>query len=72
METEYLEIRFGVVAVKKGFVTTDQVLKAMKVQVAEDLKSGIHRPIGTILLDQALITASQIEKVLKCLEIGNK
>lgn len=72
METEYSEIRFGVVAVKKGFVTADHVLTAMKLQVAEDLKSGTHRPIGTILLDQELITAPQIEEVLKCIEIANK
>jgi len=72
MEKEYLEIRFGVVAVKKGFVTPDQIVKAMEVQVAEDLKSGIHRPLGTILLDQELITARQLQEVLKHLENYNK
>ena len=68
METEYHDIRFGVVAVKKGFVTPDQVVKALGVQVAEDLRSGVHRPIGTILLDQEIITAPQIKEVLKYIE----
>lgn len=71
MEKEYLEIRFGVVAVKKGFVTPDQIVKAMEVQVAEDLKSGIHRPLGTILFEQELITARQLQEVLRHLENYN-
>jgi len=68
METEYAEIRFGATAVKKGFVTTDDILKALSVQVHEDLASGEHRPLGTILLDQKLITATQLKEVLKAIE----
>jgi hypothetical protein len=72
METENLEIRFGVLAVKKGFVTPDQVVTAMNVQVAEDLKSGSHRPIGIILRDQEIITVQQVNEVLSTLERQNK
>ena len=68
METEYTEIRFGATAVKKGFVTTDDILNALSVQVHEDLASGEHRPLGTILLDQNLITATQLKEVLKSIE----
>ena len=64
METDYSEIRFGVAAVRKGFVTPDHIVKALSVQVSENLISGAHRAIGTILLDQNLITALQLEEVL--------
>ncbi len=67
METDYREIRFGVVAVKKGFVTPDQIVKALSVQVSENLISGAHRAIGNILLDQTLITALQLEEILKAM-----
>jgi len=70
METEYHDIRFGVVAVKKGFVTPDQVVKALSVQLAEDLRSGVHRPIGTILLDQEIITSQQVKEVLSCIKMA--
>ena len=68
METEYIEIRFGAAAVKKGFVTPSDIMDALSVQVHEDLASGEHRPLGTILLDQNLITAPQLKEVLKAIE----
>ena len=68
METEYTEIRFGATAVKKGFVTTDDILNALSVQVHEDLSMGDHRPLGKILLDEHLITAPQLKEVLKAIE----
>ena len=76
MNTEHQEIRFGVIAVKKGFVKPDQIVYALNIQVSEDLKSGQHRPIGTILLDQEIITLKQFEEVLQLVndydEMGNK
>ena len=68
METEYIEIRFGAAAVKKGFVTPGDIMDALSVQVHEDLSSGEHRPLGTILLDKNLITAPQLKEVLKSIE----
>lgn len=68
MKIEDLEIRFSAIGVKKGFVTPTQVVKAMSVQVAEELKSGKYRPIDLILLDQKLITTAQIEEVRRCIE----
>jgi len=71
METDYSEIRFGVVAVKKGFVTPDHIVKALSDQVSENLISGAHRAIGTILLDQDLITPLQLEEVLDAINETN-
>ena len=65
METGHLEKRFGVLAVEKGLVTADQVIEALRVQVIEDIEKGRHRLIGRILLEQGLITLSQIEEVLE-------
>jgi len=65
METQHLEKRFGVLAVEKGFITADQVIKALRIQVMEDLEKGKHRLIARILLEQGLITLSQIDEVLR-------
>ena len=67
METDYNEIRFGVVAVKKGFVTPDQIVNALHIQVSENLNSGDHRAIGAILVEQGLLTAPQLDEVLSAM-----
>ena len=68
MDTEASEIRFGVVAVKNGFVTPDQVVKALETQVMEDLNTGTHRLIGMILHDRGLLTLEQIHDVIQSIE----
>ena len=68
MDTESREIRFGVKAVKKGFVTPEQVVNALDIQVKEDLWKGKHRLIGKILLDQKIISVSQLNEVLDAME----
>lgn len=67
METQHLEKRFGVLAVEKGIITADQVIEALRIQVMEDIEKGKHRLIGRILLEQGLITLSQIEELLNSL-----
>ena len=68
METEHLEKRFGVLAVERGFVTADQVIEALRIQVTEDMDEGKHRIIGRILLEQGLMTLSEVDEVLGLLE----
>ena len=67
METEHLEKRFGVWAVEKGYVTPDDIVEALKIQVMEDVEKGKHRAIGVILLEQGLITTSQLIDVLQAM-----
>jgi hypothetical protein len=67
METEHLEKRFGVWAVEKGYVTPDEIIEALKIQVMEDVEKGKHRAIGVILLERGLITTSQLIDVLKAM-----
>jgi len=65
MDSENIEMRFGTISVEKGFVTADQVIEAMNIQILEDIEKQEHRLIGSILLDQGLLTLSQIDEVLK-------
>ena len=67
METEHLEKRFGIVAVEKGFVTAEQVVEAMRIQVLEDVECGKHRLIGRILLEQGILKLVQVDEVLESL-----
>ncbi len=62
------EIRFGVVAIQKGFVTLEQAADALGIQVKENSLEGKHRPIGQILLELGFISQSQIDEVLQTLE----
>ena len=58
-------IRFGVIAVERGFITAEQLFAALKLQVEENLNSASHRLIGMILMDQGLLTLDQIDEILK-------
>lgn len=61
---EHYEKRFGIIAVEKGFVTPENLIEAMKVQVKEDIHLHTHRLVGEILLDFGYITAVEIQEVL--------
>jgi hypothetical protein len=60
-----LEKRFGVTAVKMGFITAAQLHEAMRIQLDEDLLGLEHRLIGRILLERAHISSNQIREVLR-------
>ena len=62
------EMRFGVVAINMGYVTAEQVIEALNIQVKEDVAMGKHRKIGMILLEQGHLTVMQIDEVLRELE----
>jgi hypothetical protein len=67
METEHLEKRFGIVAIEKRFVSAEQVVEAMRIQVLEDVRNGKHRLIGRILLEQGILKLAQVDEVLESL-----
>jgi len=64
MPMKQIEKRFGTMAIEKGFITIDQLLDALEVQVREDLEGVKHRLIGRILYDLGFLTLSQIERVI--------
>jgi hypothetical protein len=57
--------RFGTIAVKKGFVSKDQIKDAFMEQLDVDLNGREHRLIGTILFEKDLMTWDQVNIVLK-------
>ena len=58
------EKRFGVIALDKGFITADDLIRALTIQANENIKKGRHRLIGEILLGMDLMSAKQIEEVV--------
>ena len=67
MEIEHLEKRFGVTAVRKGFINSDQLVEALAIQIAEDISTGAHDLVGKILFEQGIITMEQIDEVLRAM-----
>ena len=57
--------RFGAIAVERGYITGDQLEKALIEQVRDDLKRRPHRLIGTILFERDWMTWDQIDSVVK-------
>ena len=62
---EHYERRFGVIAIEKGFITPDDLIKALMVQVHEEIEYETHRQTGEILFDQGIMSGNQIEEVVK-------
>jgi len=65
MKAEHVELRFGIIAMEMGFITAEQLVEALKIQVMEDVEHNEHRRIGTILLEKGFIASQQIEEVVK-------
>jgi hypothetical protein len=61
---EHYEKRFGIIAIEKGFITSDDLVKAWTVQVNEDIGNRPHRLLGEILFELGLMTDKQVEEVL--------
>lgn len=59
------EKRFGSIAVEKGFITPDQLIDALRIQINQEIITGKHKLIGEILLEKGHITTDQINDVLK-------
>jgi hypothetical protein len=64
MVVKRIEKRFGTIAVEKGYITIDQLMDALDIQVRENVSRKRHRLIGKILYDLGFITIDQIERVL--------
>ena len=68
MSKEKFDKRFGMVAIEKGFITSEQLQEALKIQIAEELESGTHLLTGQILQAKNYITPEQTDEVL--MEMG--
>ena len=57
--------RFGYFSIKKGFVTEDQFIEAMRIQISNELKGDKHTSIGEIMKEMDFITDKQIDEVVR-------
>ena len=64
-----LDKRFGAVAIDKGFITLENLIEAMKIQILENLQGLDHRLIGQILWEEGYLKTEQINEVLKSMGI---
>jgi hypothetical protein len=64
-----LDKRFGTLAIDKGFITLENLIEAMKIQILENLQGHDHRLIGQILWEEGYIKTEQINEVLKSMGI---
>ena len=67
MAQEKFDKRFGMVAIEKQFITSEQLLNAIKIQINEDIAGDKHRLIGEVLMDEGYIIQIQIDEVLTVL-----
>ena len=61
---EHYEKRFGLIAIERGFICADDLVKALTIQVNEDIHHVRHRFLGEILFDLCIMTDKQVEDVL--------
>ena len=61
------EKRFGLIAIEKGYITPDDHIEALRIQVQADIGQGKHQRIGEILVTKGKMTDAQIEDVLETL-----
>ena len=64
-----LDKRFGALAIDKGFITLENLIEAMKIQILENLQGLDHRLIGQILWEEGYLKTEQINEVLKSMGI---
>ncbi|MFH1487338.1 MAG: hypothetical protein ABII06_00375 [Pseudomonadota bacterium] len=67
MDSGQETMRFGMLAVQKGFVSSGQIVDALELQVKENFSSGKHRLIGEILLDLGFIDGTQLDEIVQIL-----
>ncbi len=56
--------RFGYFSIKKGFVTEDQFIEAMRIQISNEQKRDESNSIGQIMKEMGFITEEQINEVI--------
>ncbi|RLB32992.1 MAG: hypothetical protein DRH11_10065 [Deltaproteobacteria bacterium] len=67
MVTDF-EKRFGVLAVERGYITRDQLLEAMKLQVEQGLDGMEHRLLGSLLFDMGYMSIGQVNEVIEAIK----
>ena len=59
--------RSGVIAIEKGFITKEQFMEAMGLQIENELIGIEHRSVGSVLHSMGHMTVEQIGEVLEAM-----
>ncbi|MFH1423240.1 MAG: protein kinase [Planctomycetota bacterium] len=57
--------KFGRIAIKKNFITSEQLTEALSIQEKVRNERGISKALGEILVQRGLITSKQITEILE-------
>ena len=69
ISTKKFDKRFGLIAIKKGYIAFEQAYEALVTQVSEELEGAKRRPIGEILFNKGYMTTAQVDKVLESMDL---
>ena len=58
-------LRFGDIAIAKGYATSDQVMVALFTQINEKAEGKPHRRIGEILCSMGVLTMEHVADVVR-------
>jgi hypothetical protein len=61
------KVRFGMIAIQKGYISKDQLIRALTIQAKENIEEGKHRLLGQIMLGEGFLSAEQIDDILETL-----
>jgi hypothetical protein len=64
--------RFGSIAVYRGYVTLEQVQRALAEQIEDDVMRRPHRRLGEILREHNWITEEQMKSILAEMGVGDE
>ncbi len=57
--------RFGYSAIRKGFITEDQFVEAMGIQISIEQKEGGAPLIGEIMIQKGLMTDEEVQDIIR-------
>ncbi len=64
--------RFGSISVYRGYVTLDQVQRALAEQIEDNVMRRPHRRLGEILREHDWITEEQMKSILEEMGVGDE
>ncbi len=68
-EEDLIKKRFGGVAIEKGFISMDQLIEGLEIQIDEEIEQGVRRVIGAILVEKGYMNLSQVQETLELYDI---
>ncbi len=67
---EQYQKRYGNIAIENGFITSEQLIEALNIQVTDEINGVGHRLIGVILIGLGYISLEQDLEVFNSLSKG--